>query len=56
MDVSEFDFHLPKDRIALRPCRPRDAARMLVVQGNALADHGVRDLPRFLSADDVLVF
>ncbi|MCG8507311.1 MAG: tRNA preQ1(34) S-adenosylmethionine ribosyltransferase-isomerase QueA, partial [Sphingomonadales bacterium] len=46
----------PKDRIALRPCRPRDAARMLVVQGNALADHGVRDLPRFLSADDVLVF
>ena len=56
MDVSEFDFHLPKERIALRPCQPRDAARMLVVQGDALADHGVRDLPRFLTENDVLVF
>ena len=26
-----FDFELPPERIALRPARPRDAARMLVV-------------------------
>lgn len=56
MDVSEFDFELPKERIALRPCRPRDAARMLVVQGGRPMDHRVRDLPRFLTKNDVLVF
>jgi S-adenosylmethionine:tRNA ribosyltransferase-isomerase len=30
--VDLFDFELPEDRIALRPIRPRDAARMLVVE------------------------
>ena len=56
MDISEFDFDLPKERIALRPCRPRDAARMLVVREDGLADRGVRDLPGFLTTNDVLVF
>lgn len=32
MRVDLFDFELPHERIALRPARPRDAARMLVVQ------------------------
>lgn len=57
MRVDLFDFQLPPDRIALRPARPRDAARMLVVRGEtSLEDAGVRDLPRFLDAGDVLVF
>ena len=58
MRVDLFDFHLPPDRIALRPVRPRDAARMLVVRaGEApLEDRGVRDLPQLLDPRDVLVF
>jgi S-adenosylmethionine:tRNA ribosyltransferase-isomerase len=56
MRVDAFDFTLPPERIALRPVRPRDAARMLVVAGGKLADHGVRDLPQLLRAGDVLVF
>ncbi|MXO64614.1 tRNA preQ1(34) S-adenosylmethionine ribosyltransferase-isomerase QueA [Altericroceibacterium endophyticum] len=57
MRVDLFDFHLPQERIALRPARPRDAARMLVVRGNsAFADHHARDLPQLLKAGDVLVF
>ncbi len=57
MRVDLFDFDLPPERIALRPARPRDAARMLLVRGSgALADHGVRDLPGLLRAGDVLVF
>ncbi len=55
MDVSLFDFDLPRDRIALRPAVPRDAARLLHVQGTALEDHRVRDLPQFLRPGDVLV-
>ena len=56
MRVDLFDFDLPQDRIALRPVRPRDAARMLCVSGETIADAGVRDLPRLLRAGDVLVF
>ena len=57
MNLSDFDFDLPDDRIALRPAAPRDSARMLVVRpGERLADHTVADLPTFLRAGDVLVF
>lgn len=57
MRVDLFDFDLPPERIALRPAKPRDAARMLVAEGDApLADFHVRDLPRLLRAGDVLVF
>ncbi len=58
MRVDAFDFDLPADRIALRPARPRDAARMLLVQGSkgGLSDRHVRDLPSLLAPGDVLVF
>jgi S-adenosylmethionine:tRNA ribosyltransferase-isomerase len=57
MRVDLFDFELPPELIALRPVRPRDAARMLVAAGDApLADRHVRDLPGLLRAGDVLVF
>ena len=58
MKVDLFDFDLPPERIALRPVRPRDAARMLVVRGSdaPFEDRGVKDLPALLSPGDVLVF
>ncbi|MEH3040137.1 MAG: tRNA preQ1(34) S-adenosylmethionine ribosyltransferase-isomerase QueA [Sphingomonas paucimobilis] len=56
MHVDLFDFDLPTDRIALRPAAPRDAARMLVLDGDATLDRGVRDLPSCLRAGDLLVF
>lgn len=58
MRVDDFDFDLPEELIALRPARPRDAARMLVVgpTHGALMDRGVKDLPSHLRKGDVLVF
>ena len=56
MRVDLFDFDLPPDRIALRPARPRDAARMLLVDGDDLSDRQVLDLPEILRPGDVLVF
>jgi len=54
--VSDFDFHLPEDRIALRPVSPRDRAKMLVVPaGGAFEDRIVAELPAFLRAGDALV-
>ena len=56
MKVDLFDFDLPPDRIALRPAVPRDSARMLVVNGEAMRDAIVRDLPQLLVPGDLLVF
>ena len=56
MQLADFDFHLPDDRIALRPASPRDAARLLVVDpGAPLRDRSVSDLPGELRAGDILV-
>ncbi|PVM91080.1 tRNA preQ1(34) S-adenosylmethionine ribosyltransferase-isomerase QueA [Caulobacter radicis] len=57
MRLSDFDFHLPDDSIALRPAEPRDSARFLVVRpGQDLEDRIVRELPDFLRPGDALVF
>ncbi|MGC8476270.1 MAG: tRNA preQ1(34) S-adenosylmethionine ribosyltransferase-isomerase QueA [Acetobacteraceae bacterium] len=54
MELADFDFPLPPDRIAQHPARPREAARLLAV-GATLADHHVRDLPALLAPGDILV-
>ena len=57
MKLSDFDFHLPEELIALRPARPRDSARLLHVRpGGALEDRGVLDLADLLQPGDLMVF
>ena len=56
MRVDLFDFELPPDRIALRPARPRDSARLLLVKGSSISDRRMLELPGLLRAGDVLVF
>lgn len=56
MKVSAFDFDLPEERIALRPAKPRDSAKLLHVSGQGeFTDHIVTELPSLLRAGDVLV-
>jgi len=57
MHLSDFDFDLPEELIALRPTEPRDAARLLIVRpGAPFADQSVRDLIDLLRPGDALVF
>ncbi|MBB4616663.1 tRNA preQ1(34) S-adenosylmethionine ribosyltransferase-isomerase QueA [Sphingomonas abaci] len=56
MNVDLFDFALPPERIALHPAAPRDAARMLVLDGDRTLDRSVADLPQALRPGDCLVF
>jgi S-adenosylmethionine:tRNA ribosyltransferase-isomerase len=56
MRTDLFDFELPADSIALRPVSPRDSARMLIVQPDAvLRDRGVAELALLLEPGDQLV-
>ena len=56
MRTDLFDFDLPPERIALRPISPRDAARLLVVRPDGVAeDCAVRDLPDLLEPGDAVV-
>src|SRR5712692_3962461 len=56
MRTELFDFELPRERIALRPIHPRDAARILVIRpGLPPEDRHVRELPHLLRSGDRLV-
>ena len=55
MRTDLFDFELPPERIALRPASPRDSAKMLVVEGGALRDQLISELPQWLKPADQLV-
>ena len=56
MRVDQFDFDLPAERIALRPARPRDSARLLFVRGSDIGDRHVTNLPQLLEPGDALIF
>jgi S-adenosylmethionine:tRNA ribosyltransferase-isomerase len=56
MQLADFDFDLPEERIALRPASPRDSARLLCVgPGARRQERQVRDLPDELRPGDLLV-
>jgi S-adenosylmethionine:tRNA ribosyltransferase-isomerase len=55
--LSDFDYDLPPEAIAQEPLPERDASRLLVLdQSTGAVEHrGFRDLPSFLTPDDLLV-
>ena len=56
MQVDQFDFDLPEERIALHAASPRDSARLLVADGDGgLTDVHVWGLTSYLRRADVLV-
>jgi S-adenosylmethionine:tRNA ribosyltransferase-isomerase len=56
MRLDDFDFSLPRELIADRPCEPREAARLLhIPAAGAFADRHIADLADLLRAGDLLV-
>ena len=56
LPVADFDFELPRERIAARPARPRDASRLLEVRGDRFGEHVFGGLPDILNPGDLLIF
>lgn len=57
VNMDDYTYHLPADRIAERPLQERDAAKFLVADATAqtITHRVVRDLPQILPADSLLV-
>lgn len=56
MQLADFDYSLPDDRIAQVPIEPRDQSRLLVDLGGGLVDHrSVADLDQILRPGDLMV-
>lgn len=56
MNLNDFNFDLPDDLIALRPAVPRQAARLLHVDGDGqVTDKTIADITTLLRAGDVLI-
>lgn len=58
MDISLFDYHLPKELIAQKPIEPRDHSRLLVLNRSTgqLKHHYFYEITNYLTNNDVLVF
>jgi S-adenosylmethionine:tRNA ribosyltransferase-isomerase len=55
MRLDDLVYELPPDLIAQEPAAERSEARLLVVDADALAHARIRDLPRLLRPNDLLV-
>jgi len=55
--VSDFDYDLPKDRIAQSPIYPREEAKLMVLdrKNGTIQNFHVADLPKFFRKEDVVV-
>ncbi|MBP9792143.1 MAG: tRNA preQ1(34) S-adenosylmethionine ribosyltransferase-isomerase QueA [Rickettsiales bacterium] len=56
MQLSDFDYQLKKELIALQPLEKRDNARMLVHHNNEFLDDIVLNLDKYLNKNDLIVF
>jgi S-adenosylmethionine:tRNA ribosyltransferase-isomerase len=58
MQITKFDYDLPRELVAQFPVEPRSASRLLTLEvaGGEIADRRFADLPNLLDAGDLLVF
>lgn len=56
IDLSDYEYTLPEDRIAKYPLEKRDSSKLLQVQNGAIEHFHFYDIPDLLPADTLLVY
>lgn len=56
INIDEYRYDLPKDRIALYPHNYRDGSKLLVVKENSIYDSFFNEIPRHLPQNSLLIF
>mgnify|MGYP001378619527 CR=1 FL=1 len=54
--ISDFDYHLPDEKIAKYPLPRRDQSKLLVWKNKQIEDHIFSELPELLPGNSLLVF
>lgn len=56
LDINEFDYPLPDERIAKHPVSPRDSSKLLLYRGGTITHDTFRHLPDYLPQGTLLVY
>jgi S-adenosylmethionine:tRNA ribosyltransferase-isomerase len=56
IDINEYDYDLPEDRIAQYPVDQRDKSKLLVYRGNKISHDTFSNLAEYLPSGSLLVF
>ena len=56
IDINDYDYELPQDRIAQHPLAERDASGLLIYNNGVMSKDTFKNLDEYLPADSLLVF
>ena len=56
INIADYDYDLPEERIAQYPVRERDASKLLLFEGNNINSDVFRNLDTYIPPDSLLVF
>ena len=56
INIADYDYDLPEERIAQYPVRDRDASKLLLFDGNNISSDIFRNIDRYIPSDSLLVF
>jgi S-adenosylmethionine:tRNA ribosyltransferase-isomerase len=56
INIADYDYELPENRIAQYPVRDRDASKLLLFDGKNISSDIFRNLDRYIPDDSLLVF
>lgn len=56
IQIADYDYPLPDDRIARYPLAERDQSKLLTLRDGVIGEHRFAELPDLLPADTLLVF
>jgi S-adenosylmethionine:tRNA ribosyltransferase-isomerase len=56
INIADYDYDLPDERIAQYPVRERDASKLLLFDGNNISSDVFRNIDRYIPSDSMLVF
>jgi len=56
LDINEYNYPLPAERIAQYPVSPRDSSKLLVFDSNKISHYSFSDLPELLPNNALLVY
>lgn len=56
IDLNEFDYNLPEEKIAQYPVAERDGSKLLVFKDNNISSDYFRNIHKYITSDSLLVF